>query len=459
MPNVSLGSVVEWKYKIVSPYYYNIEKAVFQYDIPVLYYKARIEIPTEITVSYEYRKFHNVKFNTKKGLEFSINNVKPLVHEPFVDNIENYRGKVIFEVKKINFSSTGTYGFTNRTSKDFSTTWQKVATSIYKDNRFGNQLKKTKYFKDDMLSLLNGLTSENEKINVIFEHVKNKVTWDGYYSYYTKNGVKNAYNSNVGNVADINLLLVAMLREAGLNVNPVLVSTRKHGIPFYPTLDGFNYVIAGVESSNGLILLDATEKYSEPNVLPLRVLNWKGRIIRKDGSSEFVDLYPKTYNNDVKNVNIKIDEFGEIKGTMRSISNNLNALNFRRRYINSSENDLISYAEKKYDNIEVEKIRVKFNKKNKTVVESIKFGTDNQVEEINDKLYFSPLFFLQIKENVFKSNERKYPIDFGMAWIDSYNFVIEIPESYKVEQIPESKIIQLKDRIGSFSYKIFCISV
>ena len=75
-----------------------------------------------------------------------------------------------------------------------------------------------------------------------------------------------------------------MLRFAGLEANPVLVSSRGNGVPLFPTLNGFDYVISIVQfPDNSYILLDATEMYSLPNVLPVRALNWDGRIVRKYG--------------------------------------------------------------------------------------------------------------------------------------------------------------------------------
>jgi hypothetical protein len=56
-----------------------------------------------------------------------------------------------------------------------------------------------------------------------------------------------AYKDKTGNVAEINLMLTAMLRYAGLNANPVLVSTRSNGIAMFPNRTAFNYVIAAVE--------------------------------------------------------------------------------------------------------------------------------------------------------------------------------------------------------------------
>ena len=85
-----------------------------------------------------------------------------------------------------------------------------------------------------------------------------------------------------GNTADINLLLVSMLNYAKLNASPILLSTRSNGIPIFPSRNGFNYVITGVELSNGsVVLLDATNKNAVPNIIPENTLNWFGRIVRK----------------------------------------------------------------------------------------------------------------------------------------------------------------------------------
>ena len=103
---------------------------------------------------------------------------------------------------------------------------------------------------------------------LIFDFVKSKVKWNEYYGKYTSDGVKKAYKEQVGNVAEINLMLTSMLRYAGLNANPVLVSTRDNGIPLFPTREGYNYVISCVELPTGKVLLDATNKYGSPNILP-----------------------------------------------------------------------------------------------------------------------------------------------------------------------------------------------
>src|SRR5690606_27200670 len=123
--------------------------------------------------------------------------------------------------------------------KTYSTTWEDVSKGIYEVDSFGSELTRSNYFEDDLNKILSGVSTSEEKISRIFSFVVNKMSWNNYTGYYTNEGVKEAYKKGSGNVADINLMLVAMLRKANLNANPVLVSTKDHGMPLFPTRNGF----------------------------------------------------------------------------------------------------------------------------------------------------------------------------------------------------------------------------
>ena len=84
----------------------------------------------------------------------------------------------------------------------------------------------------------------------------------------------------------------------------------------------------------------------------------------------------------------------------------------------------------------------------------IKFVADDLIEEINGKLYITPLFFLAKDENPFKSKERNYPIDFVLPWQDKFSVSITVPENYSVESAPESLAIGLPEDIGVFKYSL-----
>src|SRR5690606_5742711 len=55
MPNIKEGSVIEYKYTIVSPFYWNVDDFVFQHAVPVKKLEASFETP----------EYFNFKLNTK----------------------------------------------------------------------------------------------------------------------------------------------------------------------------------------------------------------------------------------------------------------------------------------------------------------------------------------------------------------------------------------------------------
>ena len=368
-------------------------------------------------------------------------------NEPYAGNIQNYRGGMEFELSGTRFPNTP--------YKNMATSWEEVSKEIFESNSFGEQLSKSSYYKDDIKTILNATKTSNEKITAIFNFVKSKITWNGYYNKYTEKGVKKAYKEGVGNTAEINLMLTSMLRYAGLTANPVLVSTKSNGIPIFPTRQGFNYVIAKVNFMDGKsVLLDATDKFSVPNILPLHCLNWQGREIRKNGVSNTVPLIPDNQTQELNQLNFVIDSDLSIIGNYRKTYDRHNALIFRSNNENKKEDEIINELENNY-NIEI----ISFKDKNrsdlsKKPTRSFKFTSEDFIEEIGNKIYFNPMIFLTKRKNPFKTEERNYPIDFLIPWQEKFSATIKIPENYSIESAPSSIAIGLPENIGVFKYRI-----
>lgn len=463
LPKINEGCIIEYKYTISSPYEKSIDDVRFQMGIPVKKMETKIEIPEFYIFNVLYKGYFYVPF--KKAIKsflvgsktyesntfsYDAENIPALKdNESFVSNIDNYRGGAKFEIAETNFLNAG------GGVKSYTTSWEKVSEQIFKYNSFGSELNKSGYFSDDLNKILEVVKSDNEKIGAIFNFVKSKMKWNELYSKYTDNGVRKAYKENVGNVADINLILIAMLREAGLNANPVLVSSRGNGIPLFPTLNGFDYVIGIVQfPDNSYVLLDATEPFSSPNLLPVRALNWQGRIVQKDGTSDWVPLTDSKHAIEENTLTVKMTEDLEIQGLLRTKYENLNALVKRRSENHLKEEDLRIKLEEGLK-IEIENFKIG-NKEDvsKPLTRTVKFSSEDLVEQINDKIYVEPLLFLTVRENPFKVEERKYPVDFATAWKDIHRVTIAIPAGFTVEKLPEPLAIALPDNIGVFKYKV-----
>ncbi len=463
MPSIKEGCIIEIKYKINSPYIQNITDLEFQYGIPIKKLKIQIEAP-EYFVFNQRSKGHYFAEMLKERKSGSIGSRRYIVNvfkfdesnipalkgnEPFVSNIRNYRGGMKFELTQVDYTSI------EGPLRTYSNSWEDVSKKVYQFSSFGGELKKSNFFKDDITSITATAANDFEKVVAIFQHVKSSVKWNDNRGVGAQKGIKKAYQEGVGNVADINLLLTAMLRKAGLNANPVLVSTRSNGIPFFPTIDGFNYVIAMVDfPDNTYALLDATAPYSAPNLLPKRTLNWQGRKVAKGGASSWVNLSSNKHALEENNIMISITEDMEIEGLMRSRYSNLKALNYRNENNHLKEEDVVKKIEEKYP-VEIENFKVS-NEQNvfKPISTSIKFNSEDLIEEINGKFYIEPLLFLTESKNPFKLEDRNFPVDFATPWKDKNTVSIQIPEGYKVSFIPESIAIGLPEKMAVFRYQI-----
>ncbi len=482
MSNVSVGSVVEWTYNISSPFIGNINDVIFQYKIPVKKIVAKVEIPEYFTFKYQPNFYYPIKFttskkdrtirfinqvNTTRNSDYMVSrktsnsevrledlvytatelNVPAIKEEPLINNINNY-------IAKVHFEHTSTQ-YPNSYVTNYGSSWGAVTEAIYKSSNFGRQLANTGFLKNDVVALDIMGKSDQEKAMCLFQFVKSKIKWNGLYGKYTDKGLKKAYQEHAGNVADINLTLVALFREAGLKANPVLVSTRSHGIPLFPTSDGFNYVIAALEFQTGYVLFDATEIFSMPNVLPKRTLNWHGRLVRSDGSSSSINLFSAKPAKSRVILYAKIDTDGTVTGLKRSSYFSNFALNYRKTKAFLAKESLQSRLEEAYDGIEISDLKVS-NKKEiyKPLVESFKFLAEDYCDVINDKIYFSPLLFLAMDKNPFKLEKRTYPIDFGSKWEKNYTISIKIPDGYSISTLPQNKAIGLPENMGSFKYII-----
>lgn len=482
MPNVKEGSIIEYAYTIKSPFISNFPEWSFQKNIPVNYSEYTTLIPEYFVYNTFTKGFSNIKVtrnSDNKRMPYSysyvdvsragtakservtteiqfvenrtnylVENVPALKEESFVNNLDNYTSSILHELSMTKYPNSPT--------KSYSSDWESVVKTIYDNEDFGGQLNKANFYEDDLNALLKEATTSEDKIITIFSYIKNRLNWNGYVGYYSDKGVKKAYQEKTGNTADINLLLVSMLNYAKLNASPILLSTRSNGIPIFPSRNGFNYVIAGVELSNGsVVLLDATNKNAVPNIIPENALNWFGRLVRKNGTSEMVDLYPKKVSLETISILAELKSDGSISGKQRKQLTDYNAFRFRSRHANRNHDDYVQELEKEHNFSAVENYEVtNTNDLSKPIVETYSFSSNSMTDIIDSKIYITPMLFHQMDVNPFKAEERAYPIDFNFPSKDTYNFSIKIPEGYVVESKPETLNLNMNQNMVSFRYSV-----
>ena len=165
---------------------------------------------------------------------------------------------------------------------------------MLEDEDFGLQLSRTGFLKDDAAALSSKYPDKLQRMNAVFDFIKQKVKWNERNGKYASASLNRIYETGSGNAAGINLLLVCLLKESGIDAAPVILSTRDNGIihPSHASLSRINYVVACAMIDGKTFLMDATEPYSVVNLLPPRCLNGDGRLV-DEKSGKWIELSGK----------------------------------------------------------------------------------------------------------------------------------------------------------------------
>ncbi len=480
-PNVKPGSVLEYTYTIISDFFWQPDPWQFQYEIPVVESQYTIEIPEEFKFneqskgyetfqrSQEYlnRQFsfhYSSDFDPDGGrtssgiyefermvsiLNYHAAEIPAFISEPDMNSIKNYLTSVEFEM----MSYTPKFGL----HKNFSNTWESINKTMMESDKFGKQLHGTGFLKDDADKIMEMADNELEMVMIAYEFIKSRLTWNGYTRMYAKHNIRSAYNDGVGNSAEINLLLVALLRQLNLDANPVILSTRSNGIimPGQVMLSKFNYSIAGVKLGNAMILLDATDKNCPFNTLPVKCLNGQGRII-SEKYTDWVYLGSSQTHKSLCFAQVELNKDGSLTATVEELHKEYAAYDKRNRISKEATmDDFISKFEQGKKGAEISKFEIA-DKDSIDKPLSFKYHADfsEQITEAGDLIYFNPVLLGRKESNPYKLEIRKYPVDYIYPRESRYVINYTIPEDYAVVEIPKSISFGLPENTMLFTYNI-----
>lgn len=446
MPNVKVGSVFEINYLIKSPFIFNLRSWEFQSTIPVVF----SEYTTKMVPFYSYTymlqgasKFDDYKSYEDRGVPyrfggleyqnmiyiFTMRNLPAFRDEEFITSSDDY-------IIKLKYQLATVYQL-NGSKRDIMTTWPKLCDGLLDNESFGKYIKQcSKKAEEIILSLNVDTFSLESKAKLVDQYVKSNFNWNGYNSKFSNKTAKEFLLKKTGNSAEINLFLVSMLRAVGIDAQPVVLSTRDHGKIYsdYPFEDSFNYVIARGVIDNEVVFFDATEPLCSYNELPSRCINDKGLVIQEDkvewaeiksitGASSFYtfELFPDPINS-IVNQKCKV------------VYNGFDAMNYRRKYVNSNEELRKSFLG---DNVSNTDSLLAFNLNKIENPFELSFANNENLDFVDDKIIIRPFSDLTIDDNPMKQPVRKYPIDFIYKRTYKYRSTVTIPEGYKLIKLGE----------------------
>ncbi len=464
LPNVVVGSVVEVKYKIKSPFILTFWPWEFQREIPKVYseywakiqgnYQYSISLRGPFKLSKEESSIEHdcYTYGSSKAdcsvLKFAMIDIPAFKEEEYMTAKSNFIAAINFELKEIKYFD----GRVDKVTKE----WADVEDELIRNEDFGSQIRKAKNLTEQVITgVINTDSSELYKAKRIFAWVRDNYSWNEEVRMQSEFGVKKAWESKVGSSADINFILLGFLQSAGLTANPVILSTRANGTPaasLFPVISDYNYVVAHVQIGDSFYLLDATNKNLPFGLLPIYCLNGDGRLLAKKKSA-FIKL--NTANGKLKkysSIALSLNEDGSFSGKVQISYTDYEAAYKRNELGSSIDQSQIKKIQNQWKEAEIKNYAVEnLLDKNKPLIEKFEIIIKEE-EEKPKRIYFNPFLIDKWKENPFKSEERLYPVDFGAAVQQVLALTIQIPSNYSVDDFPKSITLGLPNNGGRYIF-------
>lgn len=472
-PNLKEGSIIEYDYEINYPSHSAIRSWNFQGDYPRLWSEYTVAIPEFYdfvimpegyvpyaidTVSFSRQTFHlsdtrgadatrsgSVDGNLLKH-SWGVENVPVLKKEEFTTTLDNYISSLHFQLSALRYPDQGV--------RLIMGTWLDFATEMMKSEYFGLELThENDWLDDDVKSITADAKGDEEKAKKIFEYVRDNYTCTENYARYLSQPLKKTLQGKKGNVADINILLAAMLKNAGFEVHPVLLSTRDNGFPpeTYPIRSRFNYVITQAIKADKKYLLDASDPLLGFNCLSEDCYNGSARLI-----ADLPVIINLSADSLIESKITTVFMINNDAGLSASFSTQLGrqeSQSIRKKLKATNQENFFKELQKSYSmdvamsNTEIDSLKIP--EEPVTLKYDLKINTGDE-----DIFYFSPMLAESYSENPFKSAERLYPVEMNACMNETYILTMEVPKGYVVEELPKSARVMLNENEGMFEYII-----
>ena len=482
LPNVQEGAVVEYAYTLTSDFLFNFQDWTFQRSIPVRWSEYRVSIPTfyrykiiyqsskpfAIDKTTEGRTTLMVDNTIQNGLsagltngtlsvsaateehQWALKDVPAFRTEPYMTAAQDY-------VARLDFELTGEQ-WPDQPYHDLTGTWDKINARLLADEDFGGRLGQAGPLKDQLPGLAAKYPDPSARATAVRQMVMAALRYDGTDRYFAREPLRKALDAHRGSAADVNLLLLAALREAGLPAHPLLLSTRDHGriSKEFPLLERFNYVVALVPLAEGKdLLVDATDPALPCGMLPERCLSRVGRLItRLPNEGRWVDLTPAQRHVRFQQINLTLDAGGGLTGHVHEERGGYAAADARTQLTAHGEKKYLSGLQQRYEGWALPKLTV-----NETDNPDRPLTLDYELSQPGadqpaGTLYLSPLREFGTAQNPFRHETRSFAVDFGAAHEELVVINLALPAGYELAELPKPANFSLANKGGRLLYSV-----
>lgn len=479
IPKVKKGTIIDYKYTIKSPFLSYINTWYFEKEIPILWTEYNVSIPEYFRFVPQTQTFHSFLINgqqssssatgtistvrrdyylrekkSKQQIQYLNNHYKWATKDVPAFKNEKYITSKNDCISKVDFQFIGT-NF-NRIFEPYNSSWETISKSLLSNERFGRFINNKGVYKNEVAELKAETKDRKALLIAIYNYMSDYLSSNGIRGLRLGNSIKETNRLKSGNIAQVNLSLIAALRVAGFDANPVILSTRDNGRIYVnnaPRINNYNYVIAHVTEEGKEYLLDISNENYPFNTLPPHCLNGIGRLLKKEGGKWVSLKSPKSVKMIISN--LTLDESGSIQGTVRTSEKGYSAIISRTTKKKSDDDKKFTTSHlkiKKETDFDIDSIS-STNLDTKSKPFKVKYNQlkiNEFADVIGNRIYLGIPLDNLFNKNPFKNPERKFPVDFTYQFANTNIISLTIPENYQVEEIPKGISLLLPNNGGKY---------
>lgn len=462
MPAVKEGSIIEIEYGISSDFIHNLDPWYFQGSLPVLWSECKLSLPRFFSygiISYGYQDYF-INQKKERGASFVVlkeegpagqryhfstivtdyrwvqKDVPAIKTENFTSTIKNHIARLEFQLSAHNAPLT---------PKSFTNTWPQLAEKLLLSEQFGDPADPlNNWLKPEVDRIVAGAKTMTDSVEMIYRYVRDHFSCTDYNTIWREKNFRQLWKNRSGSVADINLLLTALLKQAGAIADPVILSTTDNGYvqEDYPMVTAFNYVIARVELNGKAIFLDASRPLLGFGKLLPECYNGHARILDEEAKAVYFDA-SQLKETKLTAVFIQPGKKDEAwSATVKQIPGYYESYQIRGQVRQQGmENFQREFQQHYGQEVSVEKLQI-------DSLDQYDFPLGMEYKLMirpgnEDLIVINPLFGEGYKSNPFQANSRKYPVEMPYALDETFLLTLPVPEGYEPEFLPRQIIAKI----------------
>ncbi len=458
LPSLRAGSVIDYEVYRLSSFLTRPPVAYLQDVVPVQHSSYRFVYSGKLAyqalvIGREKVEQHQGQIRTGGGgveveildreYTFEASNLPALTREPYLTTLTNYLTRV--ELGLSSYAANGSV-------RDFSQTWETIADNLLNADLTRLALKGNKTF-DEWAANYTGPDTEDDKARWALNEVTRRLEWDGYSSTYPTERPQRLLDGGKGSSADLNAVLLGLVRALSLEAYPVYLSTRERGYLFkdIPTANAFSTMIVGLGAQEGKVtLLDATDPTGEVGIIPIRNLNGEGLLVAPKWN-RFISLQDRAVAQQALNAELTLDADHHLVGSVTLTLRDYAAYPFTS--LQNGVTVLDSAKLKVFEGFTVSDIAMERGSGYGWVY-TAQVRSKEPAIDLGDGLAFDPVLMSTWLTNPFARDTRHFPVEFPHQLVETRRIVVKLPANYEMAEASVPMSISTPDKTVAYRYQV-----